>query len=82
MTLLIVLAAISLFAAGAATGIIGVASLAIHQEEKHRTLAHEASGTLAQTGRWLNGVHIQPLDRTVPADQHAPPALRPRQPGA
>ena len=70
MTILIVLAAVSLFAAGAAAGIIGVATLAIHMEEKHLTLTGEASGSFTRTGRWLNGAHVRALDRTARWDQH------------
>ncbi len=56
MTALIA-SAISLFAAGACTGIIAVVSLAIQREDKHLTLTSEATSTITRAGRLLTGAH-------------------------
>jgi hypothetical protein len=60
MTTAIALGAIGLFGAGVLSGIIGLVSVAIRQEEKNFTLqSRETPGTVAQAGRWLNGVHFR-----------------------
>ena len=59
MATLIVLSAVGVSAAGSFAGIIGLMGVAIHREEKIRTLTSEATGTLIQVGRWVNGVYIR-----------------------
>jgi hypothetical protein len=59
MTTLIASAAISLFAAGAYTGIICVVCVAIRREDKHLTLTSEATSHVTRAGRWLNGVGVR-----------------------
>jgi hypothetical protein len=61
MALLSALAAIGLFAAGAAAGIIGLTSAAIRREEKNFTLTRQATGPVIQAGRWVNGVGVRDL---------------------
>ena len=68
MALLSALAAIRLFAAGAAAGIIGMTSAAIRREEKNHTLTRPATGPVIQAGRWVNGVGVRDL-RTPRADR-------------
>ena len=77
MTLLIALAAITLFAAGAVAGIIGMVTMAIRKEEKNLTLLSEAPGRVTAAGRYVNGVYVRarrraPLD--YPAGVHHPSA--------
>jgi hypothetical protein len=59
MAALIVLAAVSLFAAGVGAGIIGVVSIAIRREEKNLTLSSDATDTVTRVARWLNGVYAR-----------------------
>jgi hypothetical protein len=59
MALLIALAAIGLFAGGVTAGIVGVVSVAIRREEKNLTMTSEATGPVAQAGRWVNGVYVR-----------------------
>jgi hypothetical protein len=72
MAPLIALAAIGLFAAGAAAGIIGVTSAAIRREEKNLTLTRQATGPVIQAGRWVNGLGVRDLRsaRVDRLDQH------------
>lgn len=67
MTALIALLAICLFATGLATGILAVAALAIHREERNHTVARAAPDPLTRTGRWLTGLHVRAPRRTVTA---------------
>jgi len=59
MATLIALAAIGLFIAGAATGIIGVVSVAIRREDKNLTLTSQATDNVTRAGRWLTGAHVR-----------------------
>ena len=59
MATLIALAAIALFIAGAATGIIGVVCVAIRREDRNLTLTSQATDNVTRAGRWLNGVHVR-----------------------
>jgi hypothetical protein len=59
MAALIVLTAISLFAAGAVAGIIGVVCVAIRREEANLTLTSTATDHVTRAGRWLNGVGVR-----------------------
>ena len=59
MTALIAIAAVSLFAAGAIAGILGLVSLAIRREDRSLTLTGEATDTVTRAGRWLNGVYVR-----------------------
>jgi hypothetical protein len=68
MAVLIVFAAIGLFAAGATVAIIGVVSLAIRREEKNFTLTSNTPDHVTRAGRWLNGVYIRAPRRTAAAD--------------
>ncbi len=69
LTALIALAAICLFAAGLATGILAVAALAIRREERNLTLARAAPDPLTRTGRWLTGLHVRTPRRTLTGDR-------------
>lgn len=66
MATLIALAAIGVFAAGAFAGIIGMAIVAIHAEEKNHTLISEATGNVIRMGRRLNGVYVRAPHHTAP----------------
>ena len=59
MAILIALAAIGLFVAGAATGIIGVVCVAIRREDKNLTLTSQPTDRVTRAGRWLNGAHVR-----------------------
>jgi hypothetical protein len=60
VTAQIVLAALSLFGAGAATGIVGVVTVAIRREENNNhTLTCGATDHVTQAGRWLNGLYVR-----------------------
>ena len=59
MAALIALAALGLFAAGAAAGIIGMVSVAIRREEKMFTLTSAAPGQVIRAARLLNGVSVR-----------------------
>ena len=59
MATLIALAAIGLFLAGAATGIIGVVCVAIRREDKNLTLTSQPTDRVTRAGRWLNGAHVR-----------------------
>ena len=59
MATLTALAAIALFIAGTATGIIGVVCVAIRREDKNLTLTSQATDNVTRAGRWLNGVHVR-----------------------
>ena len=59
MATLIALAAIGLFLAGAATGIIGVVCVAIRREDKKLTLTSQPTDRVTRAGRWLNGAHVR-----------------------
>ena len=65
MAALIALAAAGVLALGAFAGIIGMVSVAIHGEEKSRTLTGETTGNVIRVGRWLNGVYIRAPRRTA-----------------
>lgn len=67
MLMLIVLAAIALFAAGVTAGIIGVVSVAIRHEERNFTLTSEATNCVTRAGRRLNGVYVRAPRRTATA---------------
>lgn len=58
MTALIALAA-GVFAAGIATGVIAVVSLAVRREERNLTLTSEPTDTVTRAGRRLNGVYVR-----------------------
>jgi len=66
MAALIALAAVGLFAAGVATGIIGVVSVAIRREDKNLTLTSQATDNVTRAGRWLNGVGVRVPRRAAP----------------
>ena len=53
MATLTALAAIALFIAGAATGIIGVVCVAIRREDKNLTLTSQATDNVTRAGLWL-----------------------------
>ena len=71
MAALIALAAVGVFAAGIATGVIALVSVAIRREERNVTLISGAPDNVARAGRWLNGVHVRTLRRTAAADRQA-----------
>jgi hypothetical protein len=73
VAVLIALAAMSLFAVGAAAGILGVVSVAIRREERNFSLTGEAPDPVTRAGRWLNGLHVRSPHRT-PADPETAPA--------
>ena len=66
MAALTTLAAIGVFAAGIAAGIIGVVTVAIRREERNHTLTSGPTGYLTRAGRWLNGVYVR-TSRHAPA---------------
>lgn len=59
MAALIALAAVGLFAAGVAAGIIGVVCVASRREDKNLTLTSQATDNVTRAGRWLNGVGVR-----------------------
>ena len=59
MAALIALAAVGLFAAGVAAGIIGVVCVAVRREDKNLTLTSQAADHVTRAGRWLNGVGVR-----------------------
>jgi hypothetical protein len=69
MGALIAVAALGVFAAGVAAGVVGVVSLAIRREEKNLTLTSETADHLTRAGRWLNGVYVRAPRRSA-ADDH------------
>jgi hypothetical protein len=70
MAVLIAVAALGLFAAGAIAGIIAVVSLAIRREERNLTLTSAAPDNVTRAGRLLNGVHVR-APRHAAADREA-----------
>lgn len=73
MAALIALAAICLFAAGVAAGIISVVTIAIHREERNFTLASEAPDNVTRAGRWLNGLYVRTPRRAATGDRQKAP---------
>jgi hypothetical protein len=69
MAALIALAAIGVFAAGIAAGIIGVVTVAIRREERNLTLTSAPTGYLTGAGRWLKGVYVRTPRHTPTADR-------------
>ena len=67
MAILIALAAIGLFAAGATAGVIGVVCVAVHREDKFLTLTSKPTDNVTRAGRWLNGVGVRAPGRPFPA---------------
>ena len=65
MAALITLVATCLFAAGAGTGIIAVAALAIRREERNLTLTSAAPDTVSRAGRQLTGLYVRAPRRTA-----------------
>jgi hypothetical protein len=65
MAALIALGAICLFTAGAVTGILGVVTVAIRQEDRNPTLTSQAPGTVTRAGRRLTGLHVRTSSRTT-----------------
>jgi len=57
MAVPIALAAISLVAAAASAGLIGMVSVAIRKKDKNLTLTRQAPDTLTRVGRRLTGAH-------------------------
>ena len=67
MAALIALAAAGVFAAGIATGVIAVVSMAIRREERNLTLISGPTDTVTRAGRRLNGVYVHIPGGTPPA---------------
>jgi hypothetical protein len=67
MAVLIALAAVGLFAAGATAGVIGVVCVAIRREDKNLTLTSQATDRITRAARWLNGVGVRAPHRSAPA---------------
>jgi hypothetical protein len=65
----LIAAAIGVFAAGIAAGIIGVVSVAIRREERNLTLTSGPTSYVTWAGRWLNGVYVRTPRRTPAADR-------------
>jgi len=59
MGVLIALAGLALFVAGAFAGVIGTVSLAIRREERNLTLTGEAPDIITRAGRHLNGARVR-----------------------
>jgi hypothetical protein len=69
MAALIALAALGVFAAGIATGVIAVVGLAIRREERNLTLTSGPVDTVTRAGRRLNGVYVRIPAATPAADR-------------
>ena len=66
MAALIALAALGVFAAGIAIGVVTVVSVAIRREERNQTLTSGPVDTVTRAGRWLNGVYVR-IPASTPA---------------
>ena len=49
----------TVFIAGAAAGVLGVITMAVHRTERNHALTLPAADQVTQTGRWLNGVYVR-----------------------
>jgi hypothetical protein len=68
MAVLIALAALCLFAAGALAGITAVVALAIRREDRNPTLTPDAPDPVTRAGRRLTGLHVRAPSRTATGD--------------
>jgi len=73
MAALIALAAVGVFAAGIATGVIALVSVAIRREERNVTLTSGPTDTVTQAGRRLTGVYVRIPGGTPAADRATAP---------
>ena len=68
----------TVFIAGAAAGVLGVITMAVHRTERNHTLPLPVADSVTQTGRWLHGVYVRtPVSARAPvpaASRFTPPA--------
>ena len=73
MAALIALAALGVFAAGIATGVVTVVSVAIRREERNLTLTRGPADTVTRAGRRLTGLYVRIPDSTPAAGRTTAP---------